>query len=97
MNKAGIFSLVIALGAGAPVALAQVEGAVQYPPASAGIDAQPPAPARMVPLPAAPNRMELGIGGSSTAPRTGNFRHYPAYPDGGVAPLGPLPGSAGGG
>jgi hypothetical protein len=51
------------------VAYAQVEGAVQYPPASIGEDAQPPPPARMVPKIVPPRWVELGISGSSLPPR----------------------------
>jgi hypothetical protein len=52
---------------------AQVGGAVQYPPASIGEDAQPPPPARMVPqrmVPQSmsPRRIELGISGPSERP-----------------------------
>ena len=51
----------------------QVGGAVQYPPASIGEDAQPPPPARMVPqrmVPQSmsPRRIELGISGPSERP-----------------------------
>ena len=47
---------------------AELEGALQYPPASVGDDAQPPPPARMVPQPVSPWRGELGISGSSVPP-----------------------------
>ena len=43
----------------------QVGGAVQYPPASIGEDAQPPPPARMVPQSMSPRRIEVGISGPS--------------------------------
>jgi len=46
----------------------QVGGAVQYPPASIGEDAQPPPPARMVPQSMSPQRIELGISGPSERP-----------------------------
>jgi hypothetical protein len=46
----------------------QVGGAVQYPPASVGEDAQPPPPARMVPQSMSPQRIELGISGPSERP-----------------------------
>jgi hypothetical protein len=46
----------------------QVDGAVQYPPASIGKDAQPPPPAGMVPQSVSPRRIELGVSGSSTPP-----------------------------
>lgn len=47
---------------------AQVGGAVQYPPASIGEDAQPPPPARMAPQSMSPQRIELGISGPSERP-----------------------------
>ena len=50
----------------AGLAQAQVEGAVQYPPPSAGKDAQPPPPAGMVPQTVSPRRIELGVSGSSS-------------------------------
>src|SRR5947209_16873208 len=43
----------------------QVGGAVQYPPASVGEDAQPPPPARMAPQSVSPRRIELGVSGPS--------------------------------
>ena len=46
----------------------QVGGAVQYPPASIGEDAQPPPPARMAPQSMSPQRIELGISGTSERP-----------------------------
>jgi hypothetical protein len=46
----------------------QVGGAVQYPPASVGEDAQPPPPARMVLQSMSPQRIELGISGPSERP-----------------------------
>jgi hypothetical protein len=46
----------------------QVGGAVQYPPASVGEDAQPPPAARMVPQSMSPQRIELGISGPSARP-----------------------------
>jgi hypothetical protein len=49
------------------VAYGQIEGALQYPPASIGDDAQPPPPARMVPKIVSPRRLELGASGSSLA------------------------------
>ena len=48
---------------------AQVGGAVQYPPASVGEDAQPPPPAGMVPQSMSPRRIELGVSGPSEPPR----------------------------
>src|SRR5437660_1015239 len=50
----------------------QVGGAVQYPPASIGEDAQPPPPARMVPQSMSPQRIELGISGPSGRPDYSN-------------------------
>ena len=47
---------------------AQIGGAVQYPPASVGEDAQPPPPARMVPQSMSPRRIELGFSGPSERP-----------------------------
>jgi hypothetical protein len=47
---------------------AELEGALQYPPASVGEDAQPPPPARMLPQSMAPRRIELGFSGSSVPP-----------------------------
>jgi hypothetical protein len=55
------FALLIGLGA----ANAQTGGAVQYPPASVGEDAQPPPPARMAPQSMSPRRIELGFSGPS--------------------------------
>jgi hypothetical protein len=52
---------------------AELEGALQYPPASVGQDAQPPPPARMLPQPVAPLRTELGLSGSSVPPSTQRF------------------------
>ena len=46
----------------------QVGGAVQYPPASIGEDAQRPPPARMVPQSMSPQRIDLGISGPSERP-----------------------------
>jgi hypothetical protein len=50
------------------IAQAQIGGALQYPPASVGEDAQPPPPARMVPQIISPRRIELGVSGSSQPP-----------------------------
>ena len=52
---------------------AELEGALQYPPASIGADAQPPPPARMVSQPLTPWRIELGVSGSSVPPKTQQF------------------------
>jgi hypothetical protein len=57
-----------ALLLGSSMANAQIEGALQYPPASVGEDAQPPPPARMAPLGVLPPRIEMGISGSSRSP-----------------------------
>jgi hypothetical protein len=59
------FALLIGLGA----ANAQTGGAVQYPPASVGEDAQPPPPARMAPQSMSPRQIELGVSGPSERPR----------------------------
>ena len=57
-------ALLIGLGS----ANAQIGGAVQYPPASVGEDAQPPPPARMAPQSMSPRRIELGFSGPSERP-----------------------------
>ena len=62
----------------ANLAHAQVDGAVQYPPASVGKDAQPPPPAGMVPQSIAPRRIELGISGSSQPPAAYPSRLLPS-------------------
>ena len=59
------FALLVGLGA----ANAQTGGAVQYPPASVGEDAQPPPPARMAPQSMSPRRIELGVSGPSERAR----------------------------
>jgi hypothetical protein len=59
---------------------AELEGALQYPPASIGADAQPPAPAGIVPQPLSPRRNELGVSGSSVPPTTQPFFSRPAMP-----------------
>jgi hypothetical protein len=68
----GLGPLVASIGAAVLMASnfahAQVDGAVQYPPASVGQDAQPPPPARMVPQSVSPRRIELGISGSTQPP-----------------------------
>lgn len=65
-------AVVAAIGAAALMASSlahgQVDGAVQYPPASAGKDAQPPPPAGMVPQSVSPRRIELGLTGASQPP-----------------------------
>jgi hypothetical protein len=52
---------------------AELEGALQYPPASVGADAQPLPPARMLSQPLSPWRIELGVSGSSVPPNTQQF------------------------
>jgi hypothetical protein len=68
----GLARLVAIIGAGvlipAGFGYAQVDGAVQYPPASVGKDAQPPPPAGMVPQSVSPRRIEQGGSGSSQSP-----------------------------
>ena len=68
----GLARLVAIIGVGvlipAGFGYAQVDGAVQYPPASVGKDAQPPPPAGMVSQPVSPQRIELGVSGSSQPP-----------------------------
>ena len=68
----GLARLVAIIGAAVLIASgfahAQIDGAVQYPPASVGKDAQPPPPAGMVPQSVSPRRIELGISGSSQSP-----------------------------
>jgi hypothetical protein len=74
---------------------AQIEGAVQYPPASIGEDAQPPPPARTVPNIVSPRRLDLGTSGSSLAPINPPYRiqqggdRLPRQPDplGGGSPV----------
>jgi hypothetical protein len=64
--------LVAAIGSalliGLSAAIAQVVGAVQYPPATVGEDAQPPPPARMLSQSMSPRRIELGFSGPSERP-----------------------------
>jgi len=73
---ARICAFVAIIGSSLPsssiIANAQVDGAVQYPPASVGDDAQPPPPARLAPQSVAPRRIELGVSGSSQLP--GNYQ-----------------------
>jgi hypothetical protein len=47
---------------------AQFGGALQYPPASGGEDAQPPPPARMAPQSISPRRIDLEVSGPSQRP-----------------------------
>jgi hypothetical protein len=70
---------------------AQVGGALQYPPASIGEDAQPPSPVLTVPQIVSPRRTELGVSGSSLPAAGYGSRVYPPK---GIEPpfwLGPLP------
>ena len=94
----GGFSLVLliaAIGSTAPitssVTRAQVGGALQYPPASIGEDAQPPSPALTVPLIVSPRRTELGFSGSSRPPAGYGFRVDPTTKIELPFWLGPLP------
>jgi hypothetical protein len=69
IREALLFAVVApALVTSVSSANSQVGGAVQYPPASVGEDAQPPPPARMAPQSMSPQRIELGITGSSEQP-----------------------------
>jgi hypothetical protein len=69
-TRGALFVAVVgsALLIGSGTANAQIGGAVQYPPASVGEDAQPPPPARMAPQSMSPRRIELGVSGSSERP-----------------------------
>ena len=61
------------------IAQAQIGGALRYPPASVGEDAQPPPPARMAPRIILPRRIELGVSGSCQPPAKHPYRvHSPA-------------------
>jgi hypothetical protein len=76
MRKLSYFHLsaaILAFSLGADALAAELEGALQYPPASVGEDAQPPPPARMLPQPVSPWRIELGVSGSSLPPSTQRF------------------------
>jgi hypothetical protein len=75
----GIFVAIIgpALFIGSSIADAQIGGALQYPPASVGGDAQPPPPARMAPESVSPRRIELGVSGSSQLPADYLYRVHP--------------------
>ena len=59
----GLFVAVLgsALLIGGNIRKGQTEGALQYPPASVGEDAQPAPPARMAPESMSPRRIELGF------------------------------------
>src|SRR4051812_19044024 len=65
---------------------AELEGALQYPPPSAGEDAQPPPPARTVPQLVSPRRIELGVSGSSPPPGTQLFLRRPPTLEPGAPP-----------
>jgi len=91
MKKLVALGMVIAaIGAGALMAsssaLAQLDGALQYPPASAGEDAQPPPPAGMVLQSVSPRRIELGVSGSSQPPVASPSRLRP-WTDTGRLPI----------
>src|SRR5207245_47481 len=77
----GFGALVLIVGSAvliaSSIAHAQIEGALQYPPASVGEDAQPPPPARMAPQSVSPRRIELGVSGSSQPPTNYPFRVHP--------------------
>jgi hypothetical protein len=78
MHKLGFVTCLAALLAsagmvGSDALAAELEGALQYPPASVGADAQPPPPARMIQEPVSPWRIELGVTGSSVPPKTQQF------------------------
>jgi hypothetical protein len=82
-----IAPLAFAVLIGAAARSAELEGALQYPPASIGEDAQPPPPAMMVPRPMSPRRIELGVSGSSAPPRMlSSFIRPPIRWDGSGAP-----------
>ena len=100
----GLARLVAIIGAAVLVASgfahAQIDGAVQYPPASVGKDAQPPPPAGMIRQIVSPRRIELGISGSSSslagAPYRSSLRpdtgwHAPSL----GSPPEPIPGAGG--
>jgi hypothetical protein len=100
MHKLGFVSGLAALLAsvgllGSDALAAELEGALQYPPASVGADAQPPPPARMIQEPVSPWRIELGVGRSSVPPKTQQFFiRTPIHRDGTEAP--PSSGAGGG-
>jgi len=75
LNRLHLFAALLAFAGllGANAQSAELEGALQYPPASVGEDAQPPPPARMLPQPVSPWRIELGVSGSSLPPSTQRF------------------------
>ena len=76
----GLAALLASVGLlGSDAVGAELEGALQYPPASVGADAQPPPPAGIVPKPLSPRRNESGVSGSSVPPKTQPF-FRPAMP-----------------
>jgi len=91
----GVFVAVMgsALLIGGNVGKGQTGGALQYPPASVGEDAQPPPPARMAPQSMSPRRIELGGSGSSGPPGNSVSNARPrAYIDARPPLAAPLPG-----
>ncbi len=89
----GLCTLVTSIGTAliAPnFALAQIDGAVQYPPASVGKDAQPPPPAGMVPRIVSPQRIEPGGSGSSQSSADYTSRSRP-WTDTDRLPMQPAP------
>lgn len=106
MTRIGGFTAAIgaALLSGSHTATAQIDGAVQYPPASVGEDAQPPPPARIVPQSVSPRRIELSVSGSSQLPADFAYRLRPRLdtdgfirPGAPLLPSSPIPPSAAGG
>jgi len=75
LSRLHLFAALLAFAGllGANAQSAELEGALQYPPASVGEDAQPPPPARMLPQRVSPWRIELGVSGSSLPPSTQRF------------------------
>jgi hypothetical protein len=75
LSRANLLAALLAsvglVGVDAPGA--ELQGALQYPPASVGRDAQPLPPARMLSQRVAPWRIELGVSGSSLPPSTQRF------------------------
>ena len=69
-----VSAIASALLVGLSSANSQVGGAVQYPPASVGEDAQPPPPARMAPQSMSPRQIELGFSGPSERPAIRDVR-----------------------
>jgi len=70
----GLAALLASVGLlGSDVLAAELEGALQYPPASVGADAQPLPPDKTMSQPLSPWRIELGVSGSSVPPQTQQF------------------------